>query len=302
MTGPLLTLLAMPKPFDGHIGVIQRNAIISWTELNPRPKIFLFGEEHGTAEIAAELQIGHLRAIHRNESGTPLLSDLIQRAKEMTETPMLGYVNCDIILLQEFQDSIVAIHEQLAQFLAVTHRWEIDLRKNLDFNADRPLHLGLLPPGVPGHHTAIDAFVFTRDMYANVPSLAIGRAWFDQWLIKDALLHGTPVVDVTKVARAIHQNHDYAHIAGGQRDAYGGEEARRNLEIYGGVPHAFTLLNATHELHRDRSIHAIHYRPQKYRVQQWLWRTFVQRTASLRKRLGMQRSKTKSSPQNRDAK
>jgi hypothetical protein len=291
MSGSLLTLLAMPKPFDGHIGIIQRNAITSWTKLKPRPDIFLFGEEYGTAEIAAELQIGHLRDIRRNEFGTPLLSDLIQRAKEVSKTPMLGYVNCDIILLQEFQDSIGTVHEQMTQFLAVTHRWEIDLRKNLDFNADRPLHIELLPPGVAGHHTAIDVFVFTRDVYSEVPALALGRAWFDQWLIKDALLHGTPVVDITKVARAIHQNHDYAHIAGGQRGAYGGEEARRNLDIYGGERHAFTLLNASHELRSDQSIRPIHYRPQKYRIQQWLWRTFVQRTAPLRKRLGMQRSK-----------
>jgi hypothetical protein len=293
MSGPLLTLLAMPKPFDGHIGIIQRNAIISWTKLNPRPEIFLFGEEKGTAEITEELQIGHLRDIHRNEFGTPLLSDLMQRAKEVSKSPILGYVNCDIILLQEFQDSIAVIHQQIAQFLAVTHRWEIDLRKNLDFAADGPARLELLPPGVPGHHTAIDAFVFTRDVYSEVPPLAIGRAWFDQWLIKDALLRGIPVVDVTKVARAIHQNHDYAHIAGGQRGAYGGEEARRNLEIYGGEPHAFTLLNATHELRPDRSIRPVYYRLEKYRVQQWLWRTFVQRTAPLRRRLGMQRSKKK---------
>jgi hypothetical protein len=214
---------------------------------------------------------------------------------------MLGYVNCDIILLQEFQDSIVAIHEQIAQFLAVTHRWEIDLRTQLEFDAEGPLRLGLLPRGAPGHHTAIDAFVFTRDLYSDVPALAIGRAWFDQWLIKDALLHGVPVVDITKVARAIHQNHDYAHIAGGQRGAYGGEEARRNLDIYGGVPHAFTLLNATHELRADRSIRRVRYRPQIFRVQQWLWRNFVQRTGPLRKRLGMQRSKNKSNHQNRDA-
>jgi hypothetical protein len=299
MSEPLLTLLAMPKPFDGHIGIIQRNAITSWTKLNPRPDIFLFGEERGTAQIAEELQIGHLRDIRRNEFGTPLLSDLMQRAKEIAKTPMLGYVNCDIILLQEFQDSIAAIHKQIAQFLAVTHRWEIDLRKNLDFNTDEPLHLGLLPPGVPGHHTAIDAFVFTRAVYAKVPLLAIGRAWFDQWLIKEALLHGTPVVDITRVARAIHQNHDYAHVAGGQHGAYGGEEARRNLEIYGGVPHAFTLLNATHELRGDHTIRPIHYRAQKYRVQQWLWRTFVQRTAPLRKRLGIQHSQKKSNHQNR---
>jgi len=301
MSRPLLTLLAMPKPFHGHIGIIQSNAITSWTKLNPRPEIFLFGEEHGTSEIAAELQIGHLRDIHRNEFGTPLLSDLIQRAKGVAKTPLLGYVNCDIILLQEFQDAIAAIHEQIAQFLAVTHRWEIDLQKSLDFNTDRPLGLGVLPPGVAGHHTAIDAFVFTRGVYSDVPPLAIGRAWFDQWLIKDALLHRIPVIDITKAARAIHQNHDYAHIAGGQRGAYGGEEARRNLDIYGGVPHAFTLLNATHELRPDRSIRAIHYRQEKYRVQQWLWRNFVQRTAPLRRRLGMQRSKKKANHQNRDA-
>ena len=141
MSSPLITLLALPKPFDGHIGIIQRNAITSWTKLSPRPEIFLFGEEHGTAQIAAELQIGHLRDIHRNEFGTPLLNDLIQRAKEVAKTPMLGYVNCDIILLQEFQDSVVSIHQQIAKFLAVAHRGEIDLRKNLDFNADRPLHL-----------------------------------------------------------------------------------------------------------------------------------------------------------------
>src|SRR5580704_7092118 len=122
MSGPPLTLLAMPKPFDGHIGIIQRNAITSWTQLSPRPDIFLFGEEYGTAEIASELQIGHLRDIHRNEFGTPLLNDLVKRAKEVTQTPMLGYVNCDIILLQEFQDSLATIQEQMAQFLAVTHR------------------------------------------------------------------------------------------------------------------------------------------------------------------------------------
>jgi hypothetical protein len=293
MSSPLLTLLAMPKAFEGHIGIIQRNAITSWTKLNPRPEIFLFGEEKGTAEITEELQIGHLRDIHRNEFGTPLLSDLMQRAKEVSKSPILGYVNCDIILLQEFQDSIAAIHQQIAQFLAVTHRWEIDLRKNVDFSANGPVRLEFLPPGVPGHHTAIDAFVFTRDVYSEVPPLAIGRAWFDQWLIKDTLLRGIPVVDITEVARAIHQNHDYAHIAGGQRGAYGGEEARRNLDIYGGVPHAFTLLNATHELREDRSIRPIRYRAEKYRIQQWLWRTFVQRTAPLRRRLGLQRSKKK---------
>jgi hypothetical protein len=289
MTGSLFTTLAMPKPFTGHIGVIQRNAIKSWTKLEPRPDIFLFGEEAGTAEIATELHIGNLRDIQRSDLGTPLLSDLLQRARQTAKTPLLCYLNSDIILLQDFQRAITAIHQQLPKFLAVTHRWEIDLPYEWDFAGETPLHLGSLPPGFSGSHTAIDVFVFPRDMYVDVPPLAIGRAWFDQWLIKDALLHGLPVVDMTRVARAIHQKHEYTHIAGGQRGAYGGEEARRNLDIYGGIQHAFTLLNATHELLPDGSIRRIHYRREKFHVQQWLWRNFVQRTSPLRKRLGLTR-------------
>jgi hypothetical protein len=286
-----VTIFALPKPFEGHIGTIQRNAITSWTKLSPRPAIFLFGEETGTAEIAAELQIHHLHDIQHNEFGTPLLNDVIKRAGEVTDAPLLCYVNCDIILLQEFQDAIATIQAQLPRFLAVTYRWEIDLPYVLDFNAGERLHLGLLPPGTPGHHTAIDAFAFTRDLYPEVPPLALGRAWFDQWLIKNALLHGAPVVDITRLARAIHQKHDYGHIAGGQKGAYGGEEARRNLDIYGGVPHAFTLLNATHELLSNGVVRRVRYRREKFGVQQWLWRNFVQRTAPLRKHLGLTRAR-----------
>jgi len=290
MTGSPITILAMPKPFEGHVGVIQRNAIKSWTKLRPKPEIFLFGEEAGAAEIAAELQIGHLRDIQRSDLGTPFLDDLLKRARGVAKTPLLAYVNCDIILLQEFQDAVLAALRQFSQFLAIAYRWEIDLRSEIDFAGERPLRVDLLPAGRPGHHTAIDVFVFTRGMYADVPPLVLGRAWFDQWLIKEALLHHAPVVDVTRVARAIHQQHDYSHIAGGQRGAYSGEEARRNLEIYGGVQHAYTLLQATHELLSDGAIRRTRYRAETFRLRQWLWRNFVQRTGPLRKRLGLSRA------------
>ena len=34
-TGVPLTIFAVPKPFEGHIDVIQRNAIRSWQRLRP---------------------------------------------------------------------------------------------------------------------------------------------------------------------------------------------------------------------------------------------------------------------------
>ena len=286
-----VTIIAMPKPFRGHIGIIQRNAITSWTMLRPRPEIYLFGEEEGVAEIAAELQINHLHDIARNEFGTPLLDDLLRRAREFARTPLLCYVNSDIILLQEFIDAVSAIRAQFPKFLGVAHRLNIELAETLDFagGGEMKLRSKILPLGTPGNSTAIDVFVFPPGLYQQVPLFAIGRAWFDQWLIKDALRQRIPVVDVTQVTRAIHQNHDYTHIADGQQGAYWGEEARRGLVIYGGVPHAFTLLDVTHELLPDGRIRRVHFRRATAAVQDWLWKTVIQPTSKLRGKLGLQR-------------
>ena len=286
-----LTLLAMPKAFRGHIGVIQRNAITSWTKLRPRPEIYLFGEDEGVAEMAAELGLGHLRDVARSEHGTPLLDDLLRRARGVSGSPLVCYVNSDIILLQEFWEAVAAVEKQMRRFLAVAHRLNIDLQAPIDFAGDWGVTFRreVLPRGMPGDHTGIDFFVFPREMYTEVPPLAIGRAWIDQWMIRAAREQGVPVVDVTPVARAIHQLHEYRHIEGGQKAAYWGEEARRNLEIYGQVPHAFTLLEATHELQPDGGIRRVRFRREKHLAREWMWRNFVERTAAVRSRLGLRR-------------
>ena len=56
----MLTLFAIPKPFRGQSDLIQRNAITSWTRIEPRPDVLLFGNEEGTAEFEA-----HLRDMYR---------------------------------------------------------------------------------------------------------------------------------------------------------------------------------------------------------------------------------------------
>jgi hypothetical protein len=289
---PTLTILAVPKAFHGHIGVIQRNAIASWTSLHPRPDIRLYGTEDGMAEAASILGVRHETEIARNEFGTPMLDDLLARARQFTQTPLLCYVNSDIILLQEFIDAVTAVHKRFPQFLGVAHRLNVNLDEAIDFahNGEEKLRREILPKGVPGNPTAIDLFVFPPNTYTNVPQLVLGRAWFDQWLIKDARARKTPVVDITRVARAIHQNHEYLHIAGGQQGAYWGEEARRNLTIYGGVPHTHTLLDVSHELLEDGRIRPVHFRRTSAAVRNLFWKAFIQPTVGIRKKLGLSRS------------
>jgi hypothetical protein len=287
----MLTLLAVPKPFQGHIGVIQRNAINSWSHLLPKPEIFLFGDEPGIAEISAELRLRYLVDIARNEFGTPLLNDLLGRAREFVSTPLLCYVNSDIILIQEFLEAVDRVRVAFPHFLAVAHRLNIEVLDPLDFAADgdERLRREILPRGTPGDHTAIDFFVFPRDAYLEVPPLALGRAWFDQWLIKEAHRLKMPVVDLTEVAPAIHQTHTYEHIEGGQKGAYWGEEALRSLAIYGGKPHAFTLLDVTHELTSGGGLRRVRFRRERYLTRQWLWQNLVLRTSSVRAGLGLRR-------------
>ena len=288
---PTLTILAVPKAFHGHIGVIQRNAIASWTKLRPRPDIRLYGTEEGMAEAAASLGVRHETEIARNEFGTPMLDDLLGRARGFVQTPLLCYVNSDIILLQEFLDAMTAVHQRFPQFLGVAHRLNIELDEPIDFARDgeAKLRREILPKGTAGNPTAIDLFVFPPGTFVNVPALVLGRAWFDQWLIKDARARKIPVVDITRVARAIHQNHEYLHIAGGQQGAYWGEEARRNLAIYGGVPHTHTLLDSSHELLEDGRIRLVQFRRERAAVSRFFWKAFVQPTAGIRKKLGLSR-------------
>jgi hypothetical protein len=50
----MLTIFTIPKPFRGHIEVIQRNAIESWLRLRPQCEIILCGDDPGVAEAASE--------------------------------------------------------------------------------------------------------------------------------------------------------------------------------------------------------------------------------------------------------
>src|SRR5580698_7853123 len=128
----MLTLFAIPKHFHGHFATIQRNAILSWTRLKPRPEIFLFGNEEGTAEIAAELGLHHFPEVERNEFGTPLISDLFRQAEQRASTPLIGYVNADIVLTDDFSAALARVRGQHEKFMMVGRRWDLDWDEPLD--------------------------------------------------------------------------------------------------------------------------------------------------------------------------
>jgi hypothetical protein len=236
---PLATLFALPKAFHGHVGTIQRNAVSSWAALGPQVEPLLFGDDEGTAEVAAEFGVTHHSDIARNEKGTPLLDDLFRKVHQRGRGKYLVYVNADIALFDDFVETLAALDELMQEpFLAIGRRTDVDIEVPLDCrNAEEREELisiarktGSLAPAV-----CKDYFVFPRGPYEEIPAFAIGRANWDNWVVASAHERELPVIDITRRALVVHHNHDYAHLRGGRKEAYvGGTEAESNRRLAGG--------------------------------------------------------------------
>ena len=118
-----LTIFTAPKPFTNpHINTIQRNAIQSWQHLGDDVDVLLVGEEDGMADVAHEYNILHLPDVTRNDWGTPLVSSIFELARQSTNSPLLAYVNADILLLPDFVKAANTVATQLKKFLVVGQR------------------------------------------------------------------------------------------------------------------------------------------------------------------------------------
>ncbi len=247
----MLTICGLPKPFQGHFDIIQRNAIRSWTGLVPRCDIILLGSDEGTAGVAAELGIRHLPDIARNECGTPLLDSAFGEVERAAHQPMICYVNSDIILMSDFLSAVREVVARFPRFLLIGRRWDLDLNVPLVLEDGWEAKLRSLVEtrGRLHRHAAIDYFVFPKGLWSHIPPFAVGRTIWDGWLVCQATRDGVPVVDLTERAMVVHQNHPYVSpqgLLGVER----GPEGQRNLALAGGYSHCYTIWDAKYKLTR----------------------------------------------------
>ncbi len=242
----MLTIFSAPKPFQGHIGVIQNNAIQSWRLACPDSEVILFGGEEGTAEVASRLGLRHLPDIDCNEYGTPLVSSIFNIAQNVASHQTMCYVNADIILMSDFLPAVQRAPKRL--FLMVGQRWDLEVKQPVDFSDqdwERKLRARLTEEGKLHAETGMDYFLFHRGFYDSIPPFALGRTAWDNWLVYRARSLRIPVIDVTKAVTIIHQDHDYAHVLEGKTGAIMGSEAKRNQELLGRKDNSLGINQAT---------------------------------------------------------
>jgi hypothetical protein len=246
----VLTLFTIPKPFAGHTGIIQANALASWKCLAPGIEIILYGDEPGAAAAAQALSLRHVPAVARNDHGTPLLDGVFAHARAHARHPLLCYCNADILLLPGFVQA--ARRLPLRDFLMVGQRWNVRIIERLDFT--QPATLRRLRRLVPWRarlyvSSSSDYFVFPRASdLGRLPPFAVGRPLWDNWMMYNARRLGRPLVDATRGVLALHQWHDYAHVPGGTGRSFYGPEADRHTQLVAGWDHVWGLPDATHML------------------------------------------------------
>ena len=252
----MLTFFTTPKPFTGHIAVIQRNALQSWKLLHPDVEIIVFGDDAGTSQICRELGIRHVPEVRRNRHGTKYLASIFDQAQELASHDVLCYANCDILLMSDFRRAVESVSALQKRFLLAGRRWDVDVRDPVDFqrpNWEEQLRRLALTTNRQRPAQWIDYFVFSKGLYSNkIPEFVIGRPGWDPWLIWFALTSNVPVVDLSRDVCAVHQNHDYSYHPDGEKGVWEGEEAQENYRLLEKERKFRTLESATFVLQSGR--------------------------------------------------
>jgi hypothetical protein len=262
----MLTLLTIPRAFAGDVDLLQRNAIESWRCLG-NVQIILCGDDEGVADAARELGCQHYAPLRRSELGTPRLDDAFAAGDRLAAHDLLCYINTDIILTGDFLPALAAIREP--RFLVIGRRINLEVSTRIACDQpgwDRELleraeHEGWWAPPIGS-----DYFIYRRGSFGSIPPFAVGRAYWDNWMMFRALDQDWPLIDATDRIQAIHQMHSYEHLPQSSGPTWDAPEAKQNLRYAGGHRALRALPDATHSLQPNG---AVRLRRARYPLLRW---------------------------------
>ena len=284
----MLTIFSLPKAFSGHTQIIQDNAIGSWKRLSRPCEIILLGDDPGVAEAAKRHGVRHEPSVTRNELGTPLLGDVFSSVNKLANYPVLALVNADVLLLHDFLSAIDVVVRSRKKFMMIASRFNRRIDQPLAFDPGWDAELGqkaraenLMYPAAGS-----DVFVFPRGLFDAVPPFAIGRGYWDNWLMYEARRMGADLIDATAMTTIVHQLHAYETVAGvpsagsSDRHVYETKEGQRNLKMAGGPGRLYTAFDATEIIGSDGRLHPT-WNPTliRRRIKAWLRRQMAGRRA-----------------------
>jgi hypothetical protein len=229
----MISLLTSLKPFRGDVARIQDAALGNWRRLDPAIEIILYGDGEGVADCALRFGAVHVPDVRANPQGVPDFAAIAEHAAGNARFDTQVYLNGDILLPPDFVRQIGRV--ALDRYLIVGQRINLTEAAVFDPRA-RDWREELLRLAAHGHvwfqpPWGIDYFVFPRGLWQGLPPLIVGRSFYDSALLAFCLRNGIPIVDATWSIYAVHQWHDYSHLAGAN-DAQAKKDAAANRRLH----------------------------------------------------------------------
>lgn len=216
-------IFSAPKPFLGEDSEVNLRAIKSWQNLSPKPKITLLGYETGYDTIATEYGLNVYSEIDTTFLGVPLFNSMVNIANQSTATVAV-IVNGDIILLQDFIDSLRTILSRFDDFLAIGARYDLPslpsgLTQN-DPNFYKLLGAHVRENGTLHTYGGMDLWAWnpqgSRLFDPEMPHFIFGRGKYDNWLTHETIAaRRRTVIDASEAMLSIHIRHGYKHVKQG---------------------------------------------------------------------------------------
>lgn len=206
-----ITLFTTCKPWRGADAIAQWNALQSWTHLQPRPDIVIFGDDFGSSHMAKKSGVMHRPDIERHRNGPPYLHALFRDAQAMAETSLVCYVNADIILARGLMEAADAAERHFVadSFMVVGRRNDVPALtdKALSFSEGWQARVEAYAKTTGQEHgpAGLDWFLFRRQTLKDLQPFIIGKSAWDNYLLLSAGRQGFQTVDATSVVLAIHQ-------------------------------------------------------------------------------------------------
>lgn len=210
----MLTIFTTCRSFEiEEFAIIQRNALTSWSLLNPKPEIFVMGIEPGVTDICKEFGFTQVKEIEYTEYGTPLLNSMIEMAEEKASYSNMLLISSDVVIFQSMARALeVLVGKFKNQFCGVARKLQQPKIELLDFSLNwqdkvkENVNYSLITSG--------DFFLYPKGFWGNVPEFVIGRAHCDNWLFYEAAIKNC-LVDMTGVVEIVDFIHTYSHLPKG---------------------------------------------------------------------------------------
>lgn len=228
-------IFSAPKPFIGNDKDVNLRAIRSWQNLEPKPRITLLGYESGYDTVATEYGLHIQPDIDKTFLGVPLFNSMLNAANQSKATVTV-IINGDIILLQEFVDTLRTVLHRFNDFLVISARYDLEelpaniSEEDVDFLSKLRLHA--LQNGSLHTYGGMDLWAWNPSgpmLFDNVmPPFAFGRGKYDNWLTHETIAAGRrAVIDASEAMLSIHIRHGYNLVS--QKDDNAKGASRRLL-------------------------------------------------------------------------